>query len=525
MTDKMSDFPWTYDQYQRYSVVKEFLKIFYADKTCNVLDVGGLSPDREGKRFWLPIKHIHPGESYTVDLFFHPKKNFVQGDGKFLPFKDKSFDLVTALDTVEHIAEEDRPCFLQELCRVSRGSIFLSAPFQDNNIIQAEKLLSNQILTLYGVQQQQLQEHAECGLPQIEALSQMLDPLTLSSTGFSCGSLQNWIFNQTLKNCFIVGKNVGKIQSLIDRWMASRFMSFEFEAPFSRHFWIASKDLSQEDLEEGVGRVKGLLRRSASRNDIGDQGSPRCFTPRDDRGSTRDDRGNTRDDIVFDLSDMEDLNREILGFFSRDYVSALVVSSGETKNLHLCLEHLLTQKVDFELEVFVWETKDSTVDKEGIKNRFPGVKFLKTGHTNKFANALFDALRQLIGNHILFLSENILLSPDSVQTFYDRLCHSKECGLLVPQVFDNSGKGYVWSGKSAFIKTGAGRILKLAGKGKKEKPQWIFSECLFFKQDALSGRKIKKRRMNKRNLFLWEKESGGEEILYVPELTVSRKEE
>jgi len=278
--------------------------------------------------------------------------------------------------------------------------------------------------------------------------------------------------------------------------MASRFMSFEFEAPFSRHFWIASKDLSQEDLEEGVRRVKGLLRRSAPRNDI-----------------------------MFDLSDMENLNREILNFFSREYVSALIFSSGETENLHLCLEHLLTQKVDFELEVFVWETKGSTVDKEQIRNRFPGVKFLTTGHIKKIANALFNALRQLKGNHILFLSENILLSPDSVQTFYDRLCHSKECGLLVPQVFDNSGKGYVWFGKSALIKTGAGRILKLAGKGKKEKPAWIFSECLFFKQDALSGRKIKNRLLNKRNLFLWEKERGGKEILYVPELTVSRKEE
>lgn len=519
----MSEFPWTYDQYQRYAVLKEFLEIFYSGKKIKVLDVGGLSPDREGRNFWLPIKHIHTGESYTVDLTFHTEKDYIQGNGEFLPFKNKSFDVVTAMDAVEHIAQENRPQFLAELCRVSRGSILLSAPFQDKNIIQAEKLLSNQIQTLYDVQQQQLQEHAEHGLPQIEALSQMLDPLTQSNTGFSYGSLQTWIFNQTIKNCFIIGKNVGKIQSLLDRWMTSQFMPSEFDAPFSRHFWIGSKVLTQEDLEEGVGRVKGLLRRSAPRNDMR---SPRHKVPRDDMGTprfARDDMRATRDDITFDLSDMENLNREILDFFSREYVSALVISSGETNNLLLCLEHLLTQKVDFELEVFIWEIKGSMVDKEQIKSRFPGVKFLKTEQTKKFANTLLDALSELKGSRILLLSENILLSPDSVQTFYDRLRHSKECGLLIPQVFDESGKGYVWSGSNPLIKIGAGRILKLAGKGKKENPAWIFSECLFFNRKALSGRKIKNRRLNKRNLFLWEKERGGEDILYVPELVVHRK--
>lgn len=503
----MSEFPWTYDQYQRYAVLKEFLEIFYSGKKIKVLDVGGLSPDREGRSFWLPIKHIHTGESYTIDLTFHTEKDYIQGNGEFLPFKDKSFDVVTAMDAVEHIAQENRPQFLAELCRVSRGSILLSAPFQDKNIIQAEKLLSNQIQTQYGVRQQQLQEHAEHGLPQIEALSQMLDPLTQSNTGFSYGSLQTWIFNQTIKNCFIIGKNVGKIHALIDRWMTSQFMPSEFEDPFSRHFWIGSKDISQEDLEEGVGRVMGSLRQGRS---------PRHKVPRDYIGSTRD-------DITFDLSDMENLNREILDFYSRDYVSALVISSGEGKNLQLCLEHLLTQKVDFELEVFVWEIEGATIDKEPIKSRFPGVKFLKTGHSTKIANALLDALGKLKGNHILFLSENILLSPDSVQTFYDRLRHSKECGLLTPQVFDNSGKGYVWFGKNPLTKIGAGRILKLAGKGKKEKPAWIFSECMFFNHKALSGRKIKNKRLNKRNLFLWEKERRGKEILYVPELVVHRK--
>lgn len=499
-------FPWTYDQYQRYAVLKEFLEIFYSGKKIKVLDVGGLSPDREGRSFWLPIKHIHSGESYTIDLTFHAEKDYIQGNGEFLPFKDKSFDVVTAMDTVEHIAQENRSQFLAELCRVSCGSILLSAPFQDKNIIQAEKLLSNQIQTQYGVLQQQLKEHAEHGLPQIEALSQMLDPLTQSNTGFSYGSLQTWIFNQTIKNCFIIGKNVGKIQSLLDRWMASKFMPSEFDAPFSRHFWIGSKVLTQEDLEEGVGRVKGQL---------GQEGSPRHKVPRNDKEA--------RDDMAFDISDMENLNREILDFYSREYVSALVISSGETKNLQLCLEHLLTQNVDFELEVFVWEIEGSTIDKEQIKSRFPGVKFLKTGHTNKFANNLLDALSELKGSHILFLSENILLSPDSVQTFYDRLRPSKEYGLLTPQIFDDSGKGHIWFGRNPLTKIGAGRILKLAGKGKKEKPTWIFSECLFFNRKALSGRKIKNRRLSKRNLFLWEKEKGGEEILYVPELTVTKK--
>ena len=534
----MSEFPWTYDQYQRYLVVKKFLEVFYSGKKIKVLDVGGLSPDREGKSFWLPVKHIHLGESYTVDLFFHSEKDYIQGDGCHLPFKDKSFDVVTAMDALEHIAEENRLGFIKELCRVSHDSVLLSAPFLDKNIIQTEKILSNQIQNMYGVQHKQLQEHAELGLPQIETVSKMLDSITLSNTGFSYGSLKNWIFNQTVKNCFLVGKNAGKIQALIDRWMASKFNSSEFEAPFSRHFWIGAKDISQEELEAGVGRVKEDMRsprHKVSRDDIGNN------APRDDRrnDAPRDDRRNDaprddiedvrsprhkvpRDDIRFGIFDMEDLNREILDFYSRDMVSALVISSGETENLHFCLEHLLTQKVDFELEVFVWEREGSSVDKEQIKNRFPGVKFLKTGYDKKFVHTLLDVLLELKGNRILLLSQNILVSPDSVQAFYERLSASQECGILAPQIFDDSAKGFVWFGKNSLKKMAAGRVQKLAGKGKRDSQNWIFSECLFFERAALSERKIKNRHLKTRNLFLWEKERGGREILFVPELVVSK---
>ncbi|MEO8649954.1 MAG: class I SAM-dependent methyltransferase [Acidobacteriota bacterium] len=50
------------------------------------------------------------------------------GDGKRLPFADRSFDLVTSFETLEHL--KDRSDFLAELCRViiPGGKLVLSTP-------------------------------------------------------------------------------------------------------------------------------------------------------------------------------------------------------------------------------------------------------------------------------------------------------------------------------------------------------------------------------------------------------------
>ena len=126
----MGDFPWTYDQFQRYSVLKACIEVLFREKSPQVLDVGGTSPDRRGEACWFPVHKTARSEAYVVDIISCPGKGFIQGDGRNLPFKDNSFDLVCCLDVLEHIEEADREGLLQELCRVSRDVVLLANPFE-----------------------------------------------------------------------------------------------------------------------------------------------------------------------------------------------------------------------------------------------------------------------------------------------------------------------------------------------------------------------------------------------------------
>ncbi|MCP2605208.1 class I SAM-dependent methyltransferase [Candidatus Aminicenantes bacterium AH-873-B07] len=111
----LKEFPWTYDQFQRYLVLREFIKVFYENKKIKVLDVGGLSPDKEGKEFWLPLKRIFSGLSVVLDLEYFKEKNYVQSNGKFLPFRENSFEVVSALDVIEHIPAKEREGFFKRI--------------------------------------------------------------------------------------------------------------------------------------------------------------------------------------------------------------------------------------------------------------------------------------------------------------------------------------------------------------------------------------------------------------------------
>jgi ubiquinone/menaquinone biosynthesis C-methylase UbiE len=47
-------------------------------------------------------------------------------DGKVIPYPEKSFDIVTCIDVIEHVPDYER--LLREMVRVSRGVVFVSTP-------------------------------------------------------------------------------------------------------------------------------------------------------------------------------------------------------------------------------------------------------------------------------------------------------------------------------------------------------------------------------------------------------------
>src|SRR5438094_3825451 len=87
-----------------------------------------------------------------------------QGSGLELPYDNKSFDVVTSLDTLEHIPANHRDKFLSELSRSAHNAVVLINPVQSIEADLAEETLDDYIHWILDAQQEQLAEHRQFGL-------------------------------------------------------------------------------------------------------------------------------------------------------------------------------------------------------------------------------------------------------------------------------------------------------------------------------------------------------------------------
>lgn len=465
-------FPMTYDQYLRYHVLQAFIDVFYSKEKIKVIDVGGLSPHKTGDSFFLPISRICPGKAYVLDKSFQNLPDYIQGSGLALPFQDESFKVVAALDVLEHIPPNDRSPFLQEICRVSSGSVVISAPYQDQKIEQVEELLFNQIKQQYGVEHQQLLEHKTMGLPKIEDVSEHLSTSLPFGVSFSYGALKNWLLLQSLKNSFLLEKSAEMIHSFLDKWFIERFSASEFESPYARHFWIYSREISQSRLNKGLKRIQDILRHKKQ---------PKTH-----------------------WEDFVGFHQALVDSFCRHRFSIVVVTDGESKYLSECLQHISTQKVEHDLDIAVWDIGNDNSVEQLIHTRFPGIQYLTSDQTTPLSNALFKVISPLNGDFILMISADILLPSQSVSQFYQHLNPSTQSGLLSPRIDQDGQEAVVWDRPD-------------------QKNTWISSECLFFRKDALCERKWENIPLSKEGIFRWERMENSRDIMYFSQMTVYKK--
>lgn len=448
-----------------------------------MLDVGGAAPDGSGKSFWLPAAAVSYGKTYALDPVFCPIPNFIQGSGLHLPFKDKCFNIVTALDVLEHIPEADRTNFFAELQRVSSDMVLLSCPFQDESVQKAEDELSDLIGSLHDLQHQQLLEHKDCGLPDKKVVTDLITQHPGTLIDFPYGSIDTWLFIQSLKYCFLQKHNAARIQQKIDEFAARRLASLEFTAPFYRQFWLYSRNRSGEEMNAGLPQIKHKL-------------------SKDYPGS-------------FSISDQALLNQELIRAFNPENVSAVIVPSRRQKNLDICLDHLLTQNTDFNLEVAVWNIYNDPDLEDFLKAFFPGVKCLSIPNKRTIAGALRAISLNLQGNFILYLSEGILLPASSTSEFFARAKAKSKFSLLYPRIIDEEGVDQVrfW-GK----KPGKKKSRELA----QSSAQWLWSECRFYSRTALMALDDT-RPFTRDNIFLSQNNPSIPQPLYCQEITVSYK--
>ncbi len=494
-----ADFPWTWDQLQRYAVLAAFLDVFYPGRRPRLLDVGGVSPFRNGIGTWLPAMRIRPETTTVLDVVHHRESGFVQGDACRLPFQTGSFDVVSALDVVEHIPGDKREALVSEAFRVSRGSVVLAAPFRDSFIDEAERLLFDQIKTLYGVGHRQLLEHRELGLPEAAVVSGLLKSCAPEAPRieFSYGSLRSWLYHQSIKNVFMFRPESDSVHEAMDRWMASRQDYWEAEPPFSRRFWISSRDIGRRKLGGGAARIMARLPMLRP--------APPSF------------------------DDLACLNRMVTSFALKERVLAVVVTDGGSPCLAQCLAHLFTQVLDFDLEVVAWDLSgrgEGGPNEDSLLRKFPGLRFFSPRHGDNLAASLLEIGLRSAGRFIMLVADDILLPQNSASAFRNALASHPDHDLLIPKVLVREGADrpdadlVEFGGEEMTAEPFSPAYGRRTAETDRAAAGWVWSECLFFRREALAGRRLKKCPPSKKEVFLWEKERQDQKILFVPEHTV-----
>jgi hypothetical protein len=190
-----------FDQYQRYRAAAQIaglLREQLGRSVLDVLDVGGLYRTRWGQAI-LPLGHFLPQDRIVAaDLVIEPLPHYVVARGQALPFA-RSFDLVVTCDTLEHVPPAARPDFVDELLRVTRHLLVLIAPFGNESTRLAERLLA-EYMAAKGIRHEQLQEHAEHGLPDAGAVRDHVARLGLAMLDLPDGYLHHWLAMMILKH-------------------------------------------------------------------------------------------------------------------------------------------------------------------------------------------------------------------------------------------------------------------------------------------------------------------------------------
>lgn len=137
--------------------IDAFLRYYYAAKFIiphRVLDAGA------GGSSKLPYYKDYVGVvSFDLKLVSGVD---VAGDIRFLPFRDKCFDTVIAIDVLEHIPEKFRDAAVTEMKRVATKRIVIHMPLQDGKLFKGHNcdlLFSRWYKQSHGRPETNTQEH------------------------------------------------------------------------------------------------------------------------------------------------------------------------------------------------------------------------------------------------------------------------------------------------------------------------------------------------------------------------------
>lgn len=176
---------WEWEHHNRICFVSERIKKLQISNP-RVLDVGGATGNN------LLIKF---GINHVVTLDIDPGAD-ITASADNIPLEDNSYDIVTCIDTVEHIPKDVRKQVVREIVRVASKAVFLVAPKESEENILAEQLVLKYIKTQF-IEQHQI--HGLVDFDEIESLlkSMQEDGIIKSYEKTPLDDLLNWVTMMT----------------------------------------------------------------------------------------------------------------------------------------------------------------------------------------------------------------------------------------------------------------------------------------------------------------------------------------
>ena len=239
-----------FDQYQRYTITSAVAQAMTEHPVTGVtgasasddvrgprvLDVGGHHTD-----FWgrprRPIAEFLPELStVTLDVGPNPIAGYVRGRGDALPVRDGSFDLVCAVDVLEHVPAEARPTLVKEMTRASGRAVLLAAPFDHPEVERAEMFVTDFIQRTCGYDQGQLREHRERGLPDLAATCREFARAGWHVRVWPYGNLWRWVLMMIDKHAIQVLPGSRRLHMQLDRQYNERWFANDTALPCYRYF-------------------------------------------------------------------------------------------------------------------------------------------------------------------------------------------------------------------------------------------------------------------------------------------------
>lgn len=222
-----------FDQYQRYALVTEIVnEVRRGKERLSILDVGGRT---------ALLRSFLPGDAITlVDLEPSVERPLVLGDGSRLPFAERSFDLVLAFDTLEHVPVPRRTAFVAECARVARRHVVLAGPYQSPEVEEAERLLQQFLKDKLGVEHRYLEEHRHNGLPDRAAVERQFEGLGARVQSFGHGNLDRWLALICLSMYMDYRPELRGIAARFQRFYNARMYASDHVAPVYRHAIVAA---------------------------------------------------------------------------------------------------------------------------------------------------------------------------------------------------------------------------------------------------------------------------------------------